>query len=185
MSEQLDVPSDDHTHDPAHFRDLSITSENLPSDDTVNVSITVTENDDEMGKTQNFDDLEPESDPVPRAYRSRSLPPAYLMVTTPPVSPVPPESEEDHSESNLDTSPSHLRQSPGWRSPEPESEVNNTLSHHHTITPSHCHAYTHTPIETQSTSFQLGGLLSQPQTTPTKSKLKVQALHVSNSTIVR
>ena len=80
------------------------------------VSITVTSTGDEGRESP----VSPESEEKLRNNRLRahSLPPQLMYSPSPPASPDK-DDHEDEEESSLDRSPSHLRRSAGFRTPEP------------------------------------------------------------------
>ena len=106
------------------------------------VSITVTSTGDE------FEEEAPESPsleekPSPNSrLRARSLPPQLIYSPSPPPSPEKEENEREE-ESSLDRSPSHLRRSPGFRTPEPPEPTVSRLSKRHAYTHTHAHTHTH------------------------------------------
>ena len=84
------------------------------------VSITVTSTSDQVREEiPESSSPEENSSPNNNRLRARSLPPQLIYSPSPPPSPEKEESERDESESSLDRSPSHLRRSPGFRTPEP------------------------------------------------------------------
>ena len=110
------------------------------------VSITVTSTGDEI-KEEIPESPSPEEKSSPNnRLRARSLPPQLIYSPSPPPSPEKEESERDEEESSLDRSPSHLRRSPGFRTPEPPEPTVSQFSKRQEARGMQTHTYIYTQV---------------------------------------